>query len=81
MENKRLITEHYNIDRVLADFGIRVIGKKDVWEEPTGTNYEYGDAYVVGETEPYVIYIYTRADELHPEPYWLNIGSIAVEGP
>lgn len=79
-QNLELIIQHYNTDRVLADFGIRIIGVLETWAVPTG-NYEYGDAYAVGADHPYEIYIYTRADATHDEDYWLNIGPIAIQGP
>lgn len=80
-ENKKLIAEHYNIDRVLADFGLRVLGKLTVAPVAPGT--EYGDAYLVGTEEPYSVYVWTRANPTigQDEDYWLNIGPIAIEGP
>lgn len=85
-ENKRLIAEHYNIDRVLADFGIKVMGRLvSVAQLPDASTYEgeYGDAYLVGSAEPYDMWVWTRADvnSGHPDDYWLNIGHIAIEGP
>ena len=75
-----MIIQHYNTERVLADFGIRIIGVLETWAVPTG-DYEYGDAYAVGTDHPYEIYLYTRADATHDEDYWLNIGPIAIQGP
>lgn len=85
-ENARLIAEHYNRDRVLADFGLRVIGTIDTAGElpdPTTFDGEYGDAYFVGAAEPYSVYVWTRPDPNsgHPNDYWLNIGPIAIAGP
>ena len=85
-ENARLIAEHYNRDRVLADFGIRIIGtiptSADLPDEATYEG-EYGDAYFVGASEPYSVWVWTRPDinSGHPNDYWLNIGPIAIEGP
>jgi hypothetical protein len=83
-ENARLIAEHYNRDRVLADFGIRIIGTLPYppdRDQLVGT--EYGDAYFVGTAEPYSVWVWTRPDinSGHPDDYWLNIGPIAIEGP
>ena len=76
-KNKEDIARHYEIDRVLADWGIKVIGRLDTWEIPTGS-FEYGDAYAVGpEGGPFDFYIYTRGT---PD-YWLNYGSISIVGP
>ena len=46
-KNKEDIAAHYNIDRVLADFGIRVVGQIDSpYSLPDPETYEgdYGDA-------------------------------------
>lgn len=76
-KNKEDIARHYEIDRVLADWGIKVIGRLDTWEIPTGS-FEYGDAYAVGpEGGPFDFYIYTRGT---PD-YWLNYGPISIVGP
>lgn len=76
-KNQEDIARHYEIDRVLADWGIKVIGRLDTWEIPTGS-FEYGDAYAVGpEGGPFDFYIYTRGT---PD-YWLNYGSISIVGP
>ena len=79
-ENKRLILQHYNTTRTLELLDVRVIGTMETWEEPTGT-FEYGDAFFVGTEAPYSLYIYTRADGLHPNPYWLAIEDLIVQGP
>lgn len=86
LENKEQIALHWNVDRVLADFGIHVRGrldnKADLDQVATG-DLEYGDAYLVGTAEPYNVWIWTRADANAGElnDYWLNIGHIAIEGP
>ena len=85
-KNKEDIANHYNVDRVLADFGIRVIGQKlsaaDLPDPATFTG-EYGDAYAVGESDPYSFYVWTRADvdSGHPTDYWFDIGPLAIVGP
>lgn len=80
-ENKRLILQHYNTTRTLELFDVRVIGVLDEWEEPTGQTFEYGDAYFVGTEAPYSLYIFTRADSVHPNDYWLAIEDLIVQGP
>lgn len=82
LKNKQDIADHWAVDRVLADFGIKIIGQVDTWSEPEG-EFNYGDAYAVGTEPPYDIYIYTRADinAGHEEDYWLDIGPIAIIGP
>ena len=85
-KNKEDIAAHYNIDRVLADFGIRIIGQVSTPEElpdPETFVGDYGDAYAVGAQEPYVFYVWTRADVNagQPNDYWFNIGQLAIVGP
>lgn len=77
------INDHYNRDRVLADFGIRVVGQFETAAELEGVvGEEYGDAYLIGTTEPYSFYVWTRANPpTHEEDYWLDIGPIAIQGP
>ena len=85
-KNKEDIAAHYAIDRVLADFGIKIIGQVDTADllppEDTFVG-DYGYAYVVGTSEPYSIYIWTRADANsgHENDYWFDIGPIAIAGP
>lgn len=86
LKNKEDIAAHYNMDRVLADFGIRIIGTLGDADEldniPTA-NLQYGDAYAVGRQAPYDFYIWTRADinAGHAEDYWFFLGALAIVGP
>lgn len=76
-KNKEDIQHHYEIERVIADWGIRIIGQLETWEVPTGS-FEYGDAYAVGpDGGPFVFYIYTRGN---PD-YWFDYGAISIVGP
>ena len=49
--------------------------------DPATYDGEYGDGYVVGETEPYDYYIFTRAFEGQDQPSWFNLGQFPVPGP
>lgn len=85
-KNKEDIAAHYNMDRVLANFGIRVIGRvasETDLPNPETFAGEYGDAYAVGAEEPYTFYIWTRADVNagHPNDYWFDVGRLAIIGP
>lgn len=85
-KNKEDIANHYNIDRVLADFGIKIIGQVSdatLLPDPATFEGDYGDAYAVGQTDPYSFYIWTRADVNagHPNDYWFDIGPLAIVGP
>lgn len=83
LKNKQDIEYHYNIDRVLADFGIKVIGQIDDPAQLPEFGAEYGDAYLVGVAAPYETYIWTRADPAggYDADHWFNIGPIAIVGP
>lgn len=82
--NTEKIAEHYKIDRVLADLGIKIMGQvntaEDLPDAPPGGAEAYGEAYAVGTEAPYNIYIWTRPDETHPDAYWFDIGAIAIKG-
>lgn len=60
--------------------GIKVVGHVDALPIPD-SDYEYGDAYTVGTTTPYDMWIYTRADSTHPQDYWFNVGKFPAPGP
>ncbi len=88
LKNKEDIEYHYTIDRVLADFGITVLGRVNTFEEIAdineGENWGYG--YLVGpEDDPngYEVYVWTRPNSNlgKDEAYWLNIGKINIVGP
>lgn len=85
LQNKEEIARHWNVDRVLADFGITVLGRLDTPEEldniDEGENWGYG--YLVGLEAPYDVYVWTRPNLNVGEPnaYWLNIGKISIVGP
>ena len=84
LKNKDDIARHYAMDRVLADFGIKVVGQVDtVGELPDPATYEgaYGDAYAVGAEAPFVYYIWTRANNISPTDYWFDFGEITIAGP
>lgn len=84
LKNKEEIARHWQVDRVLADFGITVLGRVNTEADLPETEGEnWGYAFLVGEEAPYVVYVWTRAnpDAGHDVPYWLNIGSISIVGP
>ncbi len=85
LENKKKIEEHYNIDRVLADFGITVIGQVDSPADLFNVEGEnYGDAYAVGTEPPYSFFIWTRPaaeDPTGSTGYWMDVGELAIVGP
>ena len=69
---------------VLAEFGIKVVGQVQLASQlPDPSTYtgQFGDAYVVGASEPYDYYIYTRAFEGDVTPQWFYLGKFPVPGP
>ena len=83
-ENKEQIAMHWNVDRVLADFGIQVLGRVETTEDlPADEGENWGYGYLVGLEAPYDVYVWTRpnADAGEPDAYWLNIGKISIVGP
>lgn len=85
--NKKNIEKHFEVDRVLANFGIKIIGRvdtaEDIAEQPVPVGgYQYGDAYAVGEEGTvYDYYIYTRPFEGEVDDQWFNIGKLSIVGP
>ena len=77
-KNKSDIAAFTNIQFTLNNMGITVLGKVPTEADiPTGT-YDYGNAYLVGLTEPYDIYIFTRDDA---NGSFVNMGPLAIVGP
>lgn len=76
------IYNHYQVERVLAEFGIKVVGQVETSAElPQGYQGDFGDAYAVGTEAPFNFYIWTRANAVSQSNYWLNIGPLAIVGP
>lgn len=68
----------------LNEFGIKIVGEITSSSQlPDPDTYQggYGDAYAVGTASPYTLYIYTRANDTHPNNYWFNIGEFPLAGP
>lgn len=69
---------------VLNEFGIKIVGQiSSTVSLPNPDTYdgEYGDAYAVGTTTPYTLYIFTRANGGVSGDYWFNIGQFPLAGP
>lgn len=78
-----------NEQGVLNQFGLKVVGNVAVENDlPTVEDYKtsypdwsYGDCYIIGVTEPYIMKVLTRADDTHPNDYWFTIGQFPLQGP
>lgn len=84
LENSRLINDILYVRKLLNEFGIKVVGEVDTANDlPNPQTYSgsYGDAYAVGTTTPYDLYIFTRPFEGDEFPHWFNIGPFPVAGP
>ena len=87
LKNKLDIQNLKTSEKVLATFGIEVIGEAAnstliptvAVYKANNPDWKYGDAYAVGTASPYEFYILTRANETHPEDYWFNLG--VINGP
>ena len=85
-KNRDDIARHYEVDRTLADYGIRIIGFYETIEdakEQLGDPYNgpYGNAVGIGAQAPYIFYIWTRANNISDVDYWQDVGELAVVGP
>lgn len=86
LENKQNIARHFEQQRVLEDYGIRIVATVNSPEElPNPIDYTgvYGDAYAVGAEPPYTFYIFTRPNTAlgETENRWFDIGELAIAGP
>ena len=93
LKNKEDIARHYEIDRALANLGIKIVGQvlsELQLPDPDTYTGSYGDAYAVGipeevnaGTSSYSYFVYTRPDinAGHIDSYWLDVGKISIAGP
>lgn len=83
-KNKNDILYMLEEEGTLNQFGIKVVAQEqtvDALPAPTEYTGDFGDAYAIGTTSPYTLYIYTRANGTHPTNYWFNIGQFPLPGP
>ena len=86
--NKTIISKVISRELTLASFGIREIQHVAKAEDiPTPDAYkqerpdwEYGDAYSVGQEPPYYFWVLTRADAEHTTDYWFDLGLFPAPG-
>lgn len=85
-KNKEDIARHYEMSRVLQNYGIIIVGSVDAPEQlPDPQTYtgSYGDSYSVGAAAPYSFYVFTRPNQAigQTENRWLDLGELAIPGP
>lgn len=86
--NKNMISKVISRELTLASFGIREIQHVAKAEDiPSPDEYkqerpdwEYGDAYSVGQEPPYYFWVLTRADAEHATDYWFDLGLFPAPG-
>lgn len=69
---------------VLNQFGVKVVNQVDSdvdLPDPLTYEGEYGDAILVGTTQPYDMYIFTRPFGAEQANQWFNIGQFPLPGP
>ena len=81
LKNKSDIEFLFDSQGVLNEFGIKVVGVVTSADYLPESGEDYGDAYAVGVDTPYELYIWTRANNVHPDDYWFNIGEFPLAGP
>lgn len=86
--NKTMISKVISRELTLASFGIReiqhvakaeYIPSPDVYKQER-PDWEYGDAYSVGQEPPYYFWVLTRADAEHTTDYWFDLGLFPAPG-
>lgn len=80
-KNKSDIEFLFEHQGVLNEFGIKVVGVVSVVGLLPQSADDYGDAYAVGTEPPYDLWVWTRANNVHPNDYWFNIGEFPLAGP
>lgn len=86
--NKTMISKVISRELTLASFGIREIqhvAKAEDIPSPDAykqerPDWEYGDAYSVGQEPPYYFWVLTRADAEHAADYWFDLGLFPAPG-
>ena len=86
--NKTMISKVISRELTLASFGIREIqhvAKAEDIPSPDAykqerPDWEYGDAYSVGQEPPYYFWVLTRADAEHTTDYWFDLGLFPAPG-
>ena len=82
LENQvEYLTDYLNTEAQLVELGIKVVGTAEKREDIPEGQYEYGDAYMIGTSEPYIMWVWTRADRTHPQDYWFEAGPFPMPGP
>lgn len=79
-KNKDDIQDFKDGNQTIAEFGITVIGIVPTVGDLPATAENYGDAYLVGDTAPYDMRVWTR-DVANNTAKWVDLGQFPLAGP
>lgn len=83
-EQVQFLTEALRTGKLIDELGIKVLGVyPDILTATTAVPgpYYFGDAFEVGTTKPYQLYIYTRKDGFEQVGEWIDFGPFPAPGP
>ena len=79
-KNQSDIQDFKDGNQTIAEFGITVVGIVSTAAEIPAVGVNYGDAYLVGNTAPYDMRVWTR-DVAHNTAKWVDLGQFPLAGP
>lgn len=79
-KNKDDIQDFKDGNQTIAEFGITVVGIVSSAADLPATADNYGDAYLVGDTAPYDMRVWTR-DVANNTAKWVDLGQFPLAGP
>lgn len=79
-KNKDDIQDFKDGNQTIAEFGITVVGIVPTAADLPATADNYGDAYLVGDTAPYDVRVWTR-DVANNTAKWVDLGQFPLAGP
>lgn len=83
-EQVQFLTEALRTGKLIDELGIKVLGVYPNLQTAITAvpgPYYYGDAFEVGTTKPYNLYIYTRKDGSEQVGEWIDFGPFPAPGP
>ena len=83
-EQVQFLTEALRTGKLIDELGIKVLGVYPNLQTALTAvpgPYYYGDAFEVGTTKPYQLYIYTRKDGSEQVGEWIDFGPFPAPGP
>lgn len=90
LKNAQDIADIQGAERILADFGIKVLGRFDTYAdlieaypEETTEGLAFGDCFTVGNADqpPYGFYVWTRTEDSAKKGVWFFLGEFPAVGP